>query len=98
MHKISAKNFISFITSPAGRWLRVFVGVVMILAGFSSETSSGKILGLIGFIPFLAGAMDVCILAPLFGAFFSGSSTRQKLHEETGHPEYGDKAHTWLKA
>jgi len=98
MHQISAKKFISFMTSPAGRWLRVLIGVGMIYGGFSSDTSSGKILGLIGLIPFLAGGLDVCILAPLLGGYFSGPSTRQKLHQEIGHPEYGDKAHTWLKA
>jgi hypothetical protein len=58
-----------FFASSAGRWLRVLVGLVLIvgwLAGWPLW------VGIVGLLFVIVGAANVCILAPLFGGPFDG--------------------------
>lgn len=65
--------FARFMASTAGRLLRVFAGLVIIAWGWSMhETSTGVILMVIGLVPLLAGAFNVCLIAPVIGAPFAG--------------------------
>jgi Protein of unknown function (DUF2892) len=51
---------------------RAVAGAVLILIG-----AAGWLLAIIGFVPLLAGAFDVCVLAPLFHQPFNGSDLRR---------------------
>jgi hypothetical protein len=58
-------NFVAFMRSIAGRLLRIALGLALIWWGFFG--TGGVIVGIIGFVPLLAGVINFCIAAPLFG-------------------------------
>jgi hypothetical protein len=78
--------FFSFIASSAGRWLRIAVGAVLILAGLSSAGPGGYVLAVIGLAPLLAGAADLCLLAPLFSKPLKGRELRRALGRPVDAP------------
>ena len=53
-------SFFGFMASAAGRITRIVAGVVLIIAG----------------VLLAAGALDVCVFAPLFGRPFTGARLR----------------------
>ncbi|MBP8973220.1 MAG: DUF2892 domain-containing protein [Anaerolineae bacterium] len=70
---------VDFLASSMGRWLRIVVGVVLILIGLLViEGTGGIVVAIIGLVPLAAGAFDFCILAPLFGQPFRGPAIRQR--------------------
>lgn len=77
--------FAKFMASPAGRWLRVIVGVVLVIVGVilafqPANTLPGVIIAVVGLLPLVAGVVDVCLFAPLFGAPLSGPRIRASAH------------------
>jgi hypothetical protein len=73
--------FASFMSSAAGRILRVIAGLALIGGGVflivsESLVTLGIILAAVGVVPLFAGLADVCLFAPLFGAPFSGAKVR----------------------
>ncbi len=67
-----------FMASPAGRVLRVVIGLVLLYVGLVvMKSTAGYILGVIGIVPLLAGVFDFCVFAPLFGMPFKGKSIRE---------------------
>jgi hypothetical protein len=66
-------GFARFMSSTAGRALRVVAGLALIVIGLATGTWW---LAVVGLVPLLAGALDVCLFAPLFKAPFSGKSLR----------------------
>ena len=68
---------IAFLASATGRVVRILAGAALIAYGLLGLGGSvGIILAVIGAVPFLAGAFDVCVFAPLFGDPFSGPKIR----------------------
>lgn len=66
-------GFASFMASPAGRGLRIVAGAAIIAVGVGRMgTTSGVVLIVVGLVPLLAGIFNVCMIAPLIGAPFSG--------------------------
>lgn len=66
--------FAQFMATPMGRGIRVVAGIVLIALGLLVvEGTGGIILAVIGLMPILAGALNICLIAPLIGAPFSGS-------------------------
>lgn len=73
----------SFIAGPIGRLIRVIAGLGLILIGlFLVEGVVGWILAVIGLAPLLAGVLDFCIFAPLFGLPFVGPRLRDRVGQE----------------
>lgn len=68
-------GILTFMSSNAGRWARVFVGAVFIVVGVVAGGSYLILAGL-GALFVLVGALDVCLLAPLFGKPMSGKAFR----------------------
>jgi len=66
-------SFARFMAAPIGRGVRVAAGLVMIIAGIAMGSAGGWILAAVGLLPLLAGALNICVLAPLLKAPFSGS-------------------------
>ena len=70
-------GFARFINSPAGRIARIVVGIAFIIWGYLAlDSGSGVILILIGFVPLLAGVLDLCLVSALLGGSIRGSSVR----------------------
>ncbi len=73
--------FAQFMSSPMGRIARIVAGALISLAGlFLIQGALGVVVALIGLVPLVAGAMDVCLLAPLFGAPLKGVDVRAPLN------------------
>ena len=71
--------FVSFMSSSAGRLVRIVAGVALIAAGlFAVDGSGGTVMAVVGVVPLLAGLFDICLFAPLFGAALSGKATRNR--------------------
>jgi len=70
-------GFAKFMSSGLGRGLRIFVGLALIVIGlFSVGGTGGIILAVVGAVPLVAGALDVCLFAPLFGGPLKGADAR----------------------
>ena len=71
-------QLIKFLASSTGRWIRAIAGVVLIAVGLLVvKDTAGLILAVVGLVPLLAGLLDFCVFAPLFGASFSGKTIRE---------------------
>lgn len=62
--------------STAGSYLRIVVGLALVIAGLAMQSTGGYILAAVGLLPLAAGAFDWCIFAPLFRMPFSGKAIR----------------------
>jgi uncharacterized membrane protein HdeD (DUF308 family) len=70
-------QLIHFLASSTGRWVRIVAGIVLIVVGlFVVQNTGGIVLAVVGLVPLLAGVLDFCVFAPLFGAPFSGKAIR----------------------
>jgi hypothetical protein len=61
-----------FMAGPIGRLARIILGVVLIVLGLQAGDTGGIILAVVGVVPILAGVLNVCLIAPIIGAPFSG--------------------------
>ena len=70
-------GFAQFISSGAGRVVRIIAGLALIWWGFSHRDATiGIVLMVIGLAPLAAGLFDLCLLSPLFGGPLSGGAIR----------------------
>jgi hypothetical protein len=70
-------SLIKFLAGTTGRLVRIVAGIVLITVGlFLMQNTAGVIVAVIGIVPLLAGILDFCVFAPLFGAPFSGKAIR----------------------
>lgn len=69
--------FITFMASSKGRLTRVLAGAALVLAG---GLLGGPWLALaaVGLVPLVAGALDLCVFAPLFRLPLSGPRIRDR--------------------
>ena len=69
----ASMGFARFMASAAGRLIRIVAGLGLGWWGWTMRgTTMGMVLMVLGAIAFLAGAVNVCLIAPLIGAPFSG--------------------------
>lgn len=62
-----------FMAHPTGRLLRIAGGLALIGWGWTMRgTTTGTVLMIVGVVPILAGVFNVCLIAPIIGAPFSG--------------------------
>lgn len=67
-------RFALFLASKAGRTARVALGATVVGAGlFLVGGLPGIALALAGLLPIVAGALNLCPVAPLWGGHFFGS-------------------------
>jgi hypothetical protein len=74
-------GFAAFMASAAGRALRIVAGLALIggglaLAIFGGNQLVGVVVAVVGLVPLVAGALDFCLFAPLFGGPLSGVQAR----------------------
>lgn len=70
---------VGFMASRTGRWTRMVAGAALVVSGLGSGTGRGKALALVGLVPLLAGAFDVCLFGPVFGLPLKGEAIRRKV-------------------
>jgi Inner membrane protein YgaP-like, transmembrane domain len=64
-------GFARFMSSLAGRLLRIVAGIALIVIGLAVvHGTGGIILAVIGLVPLVAGIFNFCVFAPLFGGPF----------------------------
>lgn len=68
-------SFARFMSSTTGRAIRVVVGLAIIIWGFAAGIPA---LVVVGLVPLAAGAFNVCLIAPLLKAPFSGKSLSRR--------------------
>lgn len=69
--------FVKFMASGIGRVIRIVAGIALIALGLLVvQNTTGIILAVVGLVPLLAGSLDFCVFAPLFGASLSGKEIR----------------------
>ena len=71
-------QFVRFMSSTAGRVTRIVAGLVLIIIG-ALIGGAGWIISVVGLVPFIAGAVDVCVFAPLLKQPFSGKDVRARI-------------------
>ncbi len=74
-------DFLRFMTSPAGRGVRIAAGVALAKVGFARPNKPNWLLVSAGLIPLSAGLFDWCLLGPLAGKPFEGEAVRKVLGE-----------------
>jgi Protein of unknown function (DUF2892) len=70
---------VGFLASRTGRWTRMLAGASLVVGGLSTDSVKGKVLALVGLVPLLAGAFDVCLFGPIFGLPIKGEAIRRKV-------------------
>jgi hypothetical protein len=69
--------FVTFMASPAGRLTRIVAGAALIAPGiFRLGGTIGIVVAVVGLLPLVAGLIDICAFAPLFGAPLGGPQIR----------------------
>ena len=71
-------GFVKFMSSPAGRIARIVAGLALIVIGIVIG-GAGWVLAIVGLLPLAAGALNICVFAPLFKQPLKGSEVRAKL-------------------
>ena len=66
---------VRLMASRPGRVTRLVVGMVLIVAGLIAG-GGWFVLAVVGLVPLLAAAFDVCLFAPLFNQPFHGRDAR----------------------
>ena len=70
-------GFARFMSSTAGRLIRILAGIALILIGLLVVHGTlGIIIAIVGLVPLIAGLMNFCVFAPLFGGPFLGKEVR----------------------
>jgi hypothetical protein len=72
-------GFAIFMARPFGRLLRIVLGVAIIAwARTLAPGGARAVWTAIGIVPILAGVLNVCLIAPLIGAPFSGRAALRR--------------------
>ena len=68
---------IEYLASTGGRIARIILGMAIFALGlFFVPGVPGIVVMALGFVPILAGVLDFCLFAPLFGKPFAGEQIR----------------------
>jgi hypothetical protein len=67
-------SFARFMATPLGRGIRIVAGLAIIVTGLAQKSAVGYILAVVGLVPLLAGVFNVCSIAPVLKAPFSGKA------------------------
>ena len=60
-------KFLSFMSTPVGRVIRILMGAVIIAIGLNIDGGFGLALTIFGFLPPITGIFGICPINPLVG-------------------------------
>ncbi len=73
-------QFVEFMTSNAGRAVRVVLGLVIMSLGlFVVQGTVGTIMAVVGLVPLSGGVFDFCLIGAAMGYPLKGVDARKKL-------------------
>ncbi len=73
----AASGFARFMASPAGRLIRIVVGIALIAWGLPRRAAAAGIFGIaLGVVLVLVGALNDCIISAILGGPLKGSDVR----------------------
>ena len=65
--------FVAFMRSWAGRLIRIAAGALLVWYGLTQMTGPvGWLVAAVGIVPIAAGAVNFCLIGPLFGLTLMG--------------------------
>jgi hypothetical protein len=70
---------LAWIASRTGRWTRMVTGASLVVGGLVKGSGPGQVLALVGLVPLIEGAFDLCVLGPFFGLPLKGAAIRRKM-------------------
>jgi len=73
------RTVLRFLVSHSGRFVRAVIGALILAWGLFYKDTVIWPLVILGAIPLLSAAFDVCLLGPLKGYGFSGRSIREQI-------------------
>ena len=73
---VQTSGFVQFMASIVGRWLRILIGVALVIWGWSMHSTGGTVLAIVGLVPIAAGVFDFCLIAKIVHAPFWGRDIR----------------------
>jgi hypothetical protein len=73
---VSSSGFGQFMSTTAGRAVRVVAGVGLIAWGLAMGDAGGYVLAAVGLVPLAAGALDRCLITGLAEGRWTGDSVR----------------------
>jgi len=81
-------HFAKFVNTPAGRLVRVVVGIALIALGYMSRGSAGGIiLIVVGLVPLTAGTFNLCLISALLGGPIRGSQVGAGVQSHDSRPD-----------
>lgn len=74
-------GFAQFMSSLAGRIVRIIGGLALIAWGYTQRPDTlGIVLMIVGLVPLGAGVFDICVFGLFFGGPLSGKKIRAAKH------------------
>ncbi len=70
-------GFARFMNSSLGRGIRMLAGAIVIAIGLAMGGVGGWIIAGVGLVPLVAGALGLCLLAPLLHVPVRAGSSRR---------------------
>lgn len=69
----------AFLAGPIGRWGRIVLGAVLVVAGVLTGGIAGIIVALVGLVPMGLGMSNRCIISRVIGAPWKGQDAIDEL-------------------
>jgi hypothetical protein len=69
-------GFVRFMATTAGRASRAVAGIALIAVGYAMHSFGGTVVAIVGLLPLLTAAFDLCAIAPLMGGPLRGEDIR----------------------
>ena len=70
---MTALHFAELMATPAGRLVRAFLGIALLVLAYFIGGAAGIALAVVALVPIAAGAFNLCFIAPLLHVPFRGA-------------------------
>ena len=78
-------NFLHFMNTSVGRWIRIVAGVALIAVGIAIGGVVGLVLATFALLPIATGVFGLCPINPLFGESMKACSVPSQRRRGSSH-------------
>jgi hypothetical protein len=82
---IHIMNFLRFMNTPTGRWIRIVMGVALIAAGIAVGGTVGVVVAAFALLPIATGVFGVCPINPLLGESMKACAVPSERRRHSSH-------------